>query len=123
MTDKLSHSFDYHAETDGFLKWMMVHFGSTDKALLDRLSEATSQFHDCELKITVSGVEVDAKAFMDRINSAMNDMVQRRAKELVSDIAGIDELQADIGVLQNSVRRKIRKFATDAGLDYDEKEW
>ena len=123
--DSKKHTFDWHKEPEGFLKWMLTHVAaaSKDDELFDELSDASDQFTNVELQILVNGVEVDAKGFVERIEWAMDRGVEDEAKRLVRDMHRLGDLKDAVHDFERGIKNKMREFARDQGIELDTEDW
>jgi predicted nucleic acid-binding Zn-ribbon protein len=122
-----THTFDWHKEPEGsFLKWVMLHFGSDTRkgdSLFEQMSEATDHFQNIELKIMVSGVEVDAKKFMDRLDEGMDWAVKREAKKIIEEMPRLHELHETLHDFEQELKRRVISIANEAGIGLEGEEW
>lgn len=113
----LTHQFDWHQEPEGsFLKWAMVNFGTED-GIFQKLSDATDHFKNIELKITVSGVEVDAKKFADELDRSMDWAVEREAKKIIEGMPRLHELYDTLHSIEVAFREQVFRAAAEAGIE------
>jgi len=122
-----THTFNYHDLAEGdFLKQAMLFFVSghrKDDGVFNDLSEATDHFKDVKLDITVSGIEMDAKGFMDRLDQAVDWAIERQVKETLTEkIPGFTELTGTIAELEAVIKERAVKIAADAGFELTDEE-
>lgn len=125
MTDDKTHTFDWQKEGEGtFLKWMMLTvFDTRDQPLFDELSEKTDHFQAVELGVTINGIPVDAKNFMERVEEQMDWAVGREAEKKVKAIEGLPELYKILGDLERGFKAKVTEACAKAGVKFDEEPW
>lgn len=131
MTDETTHTFDWHAEPSASffhhaVLWMVTNERSTraqNDQLFDKLSELTDKWSSVELGITLNGVEMDAKAFIERLDKAFDWAVAEDAKRIVIEsIPGLDKLIDTVSDLERQVQQTAIKLAADAGYDISDRE-
>lgn len=120
--------FDWHAKPEGsFLKWAVITFVSGEDRstdFFDRVSEATNKFSDVELRIQLSGVEIDSEKFMARLDEAMEWAVKRNAKRMLREqVPGLSELFDTLHELESAVKAVVVEKAAAAGLELTHDDW
>jgi len=120
-----THTFNWHDEPEhSFLKNAMLHFvvnsreRGDDREMFNELEHRTDKFAHVELGITINGVEMDAKAFMDRLDQGVDWAVERRTKEALTEkVPGFDELTETVAELEAVIKGRAIQIAADAGFE------
>ncbi len=122
-----AHTFDWHAEADqSFLGWAFLHFAGFSeigREKFDRVSDLSNRFTNVELGITVNGVEMDAKAFIDAVDQAMNWAVEREAAKMIASSAQLHGLHEALQDLERGVKEHAIQLAAEAGIELTEGDW
>lgn len=124
----MSHKFNWHDENekDSFLGWVVVNLLSDkrrkdDHDEFERLEKATDSWRDIELGITINGIEVDAEAFVHRVEESRNWAIQRGVAEKMRDIPELVELDNTISRFREAVEQKMHQIAAEHDIEIPEK--
>jgi hypothetical protein len=115
--------FDWHAEQavnpDGMLAWLLPTTMRRDDDF-ERLSTLTDRFTRCELRITLNGVDMDVRAFLDGVGRTLEHAARTEAKRLVRDSAGLDEVEDAVAVARDAIRSTLLERLRAAGVAIEE---
>lgn len=118
-------SFNWHAEPEGFLKWLIptVISGLKDGGF-KRISEATTDFTDVRINMQINGVPVDALAFIAGVHRNMDYAVGVEAQRIVREETKFSEVEDLVHDAMKAVRRSLLKQLEKAGIELrDEDSW
>lgn len=101
-------AFDWHnLSEDDFRKWMVVNLIASDRLSgnddFDRLSQATSTFHNVELTILLNGIEVPTDYFIDQIRMNMDHLTKKAAETVVATF--LDRVRDKVTDVEESLER------------------
>jgi hypothetical protein len=117
--------FDWHAEQavdpDGMLAWLLPTTMRRDNDF-ERLSTLTDRFTRCELTITLNGVDMDVRAFLDGIARTLQHVAKTEAVRLVRDSAGLDEVEDAVSVARDAIRSTLYGRLRAAGVAIEEED-
>lgn len=131
-TKDAKHVFDWHEENGKnrgrgtFLSWALLNFTgftAVGKEKFEELSEATDRFTRVELGITVNGIEVGAKTFMEALDQAMDWAVEREAAKLIEDMPRLHQLHEAVADFERDFKERVRQLAHEAGIELREDDW
>ena len=73
-------------ELNEFKTWIIVnHTVLTDKPLAEILGEHYHETGELDVAVTVNGHDVNFERFIDEFEKQLDDMVERKAREIVKD--------------------------------------
>jgi len=112
---------DKYNSSDTFLKWLLpTVLAGVDRETMDALSESTDLWTEVELGVTVNGVEVDARHFIESLEKNLTRMSNKAARHLVHGHLSLSLLIEDVAQLELNLRNHIRVWARQHGIDIDE---
>lgn len=104
----------------GFFRWLLpTLLAHVPHETVDMLSDMTKQFTDVDLGVTINGVEVDTRHFMESIEHNMTAMTNDAARELVRDHLGMDTLIDGVNELERQLRQELVRRARKLGIDLE----
>lgn len=114
-----SFKFNWHESKGTFYDWMLVHLISHEdfKNDFEEISELTNNFNNVELGITVNGKQMNAKAFIDRLEQILDDEAGRVAKETLTELKHLNDIQDQVDRLQNLLSAEVNRVADDLGIE------
>lgn len=120
----MKHTYDWQAEPEGFMKWMLPTITSEkirDDEKFEALSAATDRFTNVEIGITISGIEVDALAFLNGFKRNFDYAVQQQVEEKI-DEADLNRLYDSLADVQRAVRKTIVDRLAAVGVELREED-
>jgi len=121
--------FNWHDESrrdrTSFKSWLVTNLispVSRDKDQFDAISKATDKFTNVEITMQINGIEVPTEQFVDGIESNMNYLTEKSAKEQVRDMTDLVELEDAISALRFELTNKVYELANKNGIELEREE-
>src|SRR5215217_6372498 len=110
--------FNWHDESrrdrTSFKSWLVTNLispVSRDKDQFDAISKATDKFTNVEITMQINGIE-----------SNMNYLTEKSAKEQVRDMTDLVELEDAISALRFELTNKVYELANKNGIELEREE-
>jgi hypothetical protein len=122
----MSHTFDWHKEPEGFLRWMIVNLlthplnHATGEELTGRVAEASKDFTELTLTIQLNGVEVPTEYFVNSVKNNMDYFAERAAREMLNSIPKLAALRNRLEDFESQVNDRVTELARQLNIDQDE---
>lgn len=115
--------FDWHAENvidrDSLLVWLIpTAMRRTD---METLSGLTDRFTRCELRITLNGVDLDARAFLEGVARSIERAARDESASL-AETAGFGDIEDAVSLMRDAVRAEMLGRLRAAGVPIREEE-
>jgi hypothetical protein len=118
-------NFDYYANTNSFLAWaLLTMLGQAKEAgrddeenFYEELKDRSNIFTEVELSIKLNGLDVDAAAFMARIEKAMELDVERKVAEKLEGIREITEVEDELAELRDVLKQRVNQLAAKYDIE------
>lgn len=110
-TDTFTYDWSERSPNSGdFLTWFLPNVltdpdgGSPDNERFEQIAKATDDYRNVEVGITINGIPVNAKAFLDGVERNMHYQAQVRAQEIVRRNEKLFELDELVGQLTDAIK-------------------
>lgn len=119
--------FDWQMASDeDFVKWLVpTLLVGTDKATMEQISELSAGWTRVELEVSINGVVVDARHFIESIERNLTSITTDAASELLYGQCSLHAITEMISDLERSLRREVerraRKLGVEIGVNEDER--
>jgi hypothetical protein len=113
-------TYDWHAEPEGFWKWLIPSILGhvvADGAVYDELTERSDQWRRTEVRILVNDYEVDARGFLTLMRSTLDDEVRREAERVVGEIRELRALKEFVEDLEEKLSEQVFQLAHRHGIE------
>lgn len=102
----------------GFLRWLLpTVIPYQDPRIMEELREATRNFTDVELGITVNGIPVDAGRFLRGVDENMDLAVNAQARRVLDEVGRFDELRRVLDDVGSAARLAVERTLDRAGFE------
>lgn len=121
----MDNTFDYYADTNSFLAWALVTIlgqareagRDAEEGFYEELKDRSNIFTEVELSIKLNGLDVDATAFMARIEKAMELDVECKVAEKLEGIREITEVEDELAALSDVLKQRVNQLATKYDIE------
>jgi hypothetical protein len=121
----MTNTFDYYADDKSFLAWaLLTMLGQAKEAgrddeenFYEELKDRSNIFTEVELSIKLNGLDVDAAAFMARIEKAMELDVERKVAEKLEGIREITEVEDELAELRDVLKQRVNQLANKYNIE------
>jgi len=121
----MANIFDYYADSKSFLGWALINMLSeareagrdAEEDFFEELKRRSNTFSEVEMSIKLNGLEVDASKFMQRIDTLINTMVERRTAEKLEGIREITEVEDELAELRDVLKQRVNQLATKYDIE------
>lgn len=114
-------TFNWHERDEDFVKWLTTSMlGMIGNDNFAELSERSAAFTNVKLTVALNGMEVPAEEFLERLNRAMQDRVQRRVREWFEEAQPLRDVQDLMYDFEREVRGIVRRRAAELGIELEE---
>lgn len=127
MSD-LSYKFNWHDESRGdFWSWIVVMMVSRDRETGDKqfehISDITNKFTECEITMQLNGIDVDAKALLERLRDNMEHEATKEAQRIVRSLPHFNEIEEVLSDAQHAIQRDLLGSLQRIGIAYIDSEF
>lgn len=117
----MTHVFNWQAEPDGTLKWLIPTVLDTrDEAQFERVRQLSENFTKIELSILVNGVEVNADAFVRSLTRNLEHLTKTEARRILDDFDVDGEFRRVEHMMRDltaALRRDLESRLAQLGFD------
>jgi hypothetical protein len=118
-------TFDYYADSKSFLGWaLLTMLGEAREAgrdveedFFEELKRRSNTFSEVEMSIKLNGLEVDTAKFMQRIDTLIDNMVERRTAEKLEGIREITEIEDELANVRDILKQRVNQLATKYDIE------
>jgi uncharacterized protein YPO0396 len=131
MTDQI-YNWQADPSSNSFKHWFLIHVltKAFDKYNEDprwgEISDASNKFTEVEFEFKINGVAIpNPLDFLDMIDSQMEDMVQRAAKEMLQKQTSdeISRLTEQVDEFVELIEARFRRIALEQNVDTSKEYW
>jgi hypothetical protein len=121
----MTNTFDYYADSKSFLGWALINMlgeareagRDTEEDFFEELKRRSNTFSEVEMSIKLNGLEVDASKFMQRIDTLIDTMVERRTAEKLEGIREITEVEDELAELRDVLKQRVNQLAAKYDIE------
>lgn len=125
----MPNTFDYYANSQSFICWALITMlgeareagRDAEEDFYNTLKERSNNFSEVEMSIKLNGIEVDATKFMQRIDTLIDTMVERKVAEKLSGIKEIEQIQEELDGLGDVLRLRVYQLAEKYDIKLDDR--
>jgi uncharacterized membrane protein YgaE (UPF0421/DUF939 family) len=122
----MADTFDYYANSKSFICWALINMlgeareagRDAEEDFFEELKRRSNTFSEVEMSIKLNGLEVDASKFMQRIDTLIDTMVERKTQEKLEAIQEISEIEDELANVRHILKQRVNQLADkyDIGL-------
>ena len=121
----MADTFNYYDDTHGFLsRSLLVMLSEAREAgrdaeenFYEEVKRRSDDFSKVEFSIQLNGLKVDANAFMDRLEKAMEYEVQCRVAEKLQAVEEINEIEDELENVRDILKQRVNQLADKYNIE------
>lgn len=119
----MKHTFDWQKEERGyknssFLAWFLPHvLVKTDTETMSQIAEKSNKYQNVEIGITLNGIEIDAKDFLEGLEDVIMGQAEAEAKEALTSLDYLNTMREEIDRLEGYLKRGVDEAAETLGIE------